>query len=135
MSTKIQRRASIGGIRSRTVEIPQMTLDDCYHTVAKTILCNQNPLTGLFAVAKDMDHAWVRDNVYATMTVWGLSLGVSHSRFISRSGNAIRVSVPDNGNANLRSCSKERKRISNNDFRRHYECSEVFIHYCLSLCL
>ncbi|CAF2853682.1 unnamed protein product [Rotaria sp. Silwood2] len=74
MSTKLQRRASVAGVRSRTADSPEMTLDDYYHTVAKTILCNQNPLTGLFAAGKDTDHAWVRDNVYAIMAVWGLSL-------------------------------------------------------------
>jgi len=74
MSTKLQRRASVSGIRNRPVDSPEMTLDDYYHTVAKTILCNQNPLTGLFAAGKDTDHAWVRDNVYAIMSIWGLSL-------------------------------------------------------------
>ncbi|CAF3039481.1 unnamed protein product [Rotaria socialis] len=74
MSVKLQRKASIGGIRGRTSATSEMTLDDYYHTVAKTILCNQNPLTGLFAAGKDTDHAWVRDNVYAIMAVWGLSL-------------------------------------------------------------
>lgn len=74
MSTKLQRRASVGGIRPRTSELAEMTLDDYYHIVSKTILCNQNPLTGLFSAGKDTDHAWVRDNVYAIMAVWGLSL-------------------------------------------------------------
>ena len=74
MSVKLQRRASISGLRNRTTDSPGMTLDDYYHTVAKTILCNHNPLTGLFSAGKDTDHAWVRDNVYAIMAVWGLSL-------------------------------------------------------------
>jgi phosphorylase kinase alpha/beta subunit len=74
MSTKLQRRASVSVARSRSIESPDMTLDDYYHTVAKTILCNQNPLTGLFSAGKDTDHAWVRDNVYAIMSIWGLSL-------------------------------------------------------------
>ncbi|CAF0915912.1 unnamed protein product [Adineta steineri] len=74
MSAKLQRRASVTGVRNRTGDSSEMTLDDYYHTVAKTILCNQNPLTGLFAAGKDTDHAWVRDNVYAIMAVWGLSL-------------------------------------------------------------
>lgn len=74
MSAKLQRRASVSGARARTGDAPEMTLDDYYHTVAKTILCNQNALTGLFAAGKDTEHAWVRDNVYAIMAIWGLSL-------------------------------------------------------------
>lgn len=74
MSIKLQRRASIGGIRNRGADTPEMTLDDYYHMVSKTILCNQNAITGLFVAGKDTDHAWVRDNVYAIMAVWGLSL-------------------------------------------------------------
>ena len=74
MSTRLQRRASATGVRTRSGDASEKTLDDYYHAVAKTILCNQNPLTGLFAAGKDTDHAWVRDNVYAIMAVWGLSL-------------------------------------------------------------
>ena len=34
----------------------------------------QNPVTGLFASAESNNHAWVRDNVYTIMAVWGLAL-------------------------------------------------------------
>lgn len=74
MSARLQRRTSVTGVRNRAGDSPEMTLDDYYHMVVKTILCNQNPLTGLFSAGKDTDHAWVRDNVYAIMAVWGLSL-------------------------------------------------------------
>ena len=74
MANILQRRTSISGLRNRGGDGSQMTLDDYYHIVSKTILCNQNPLTGLFSAGKDTDHAWVRDNVYAIMAVWGLAL-------------------------------------------------------------
>jgi phosphorylase kinase alpha/beta subunit len=31
-------------------------------------------VTGLFATSEHNNHAWVRDNVYAILAVWGLSL-------------------------------------------------------------
>ena len=31
-------------------------------------------MTGLFASAESNNHAWVRDNVYTIMAVWGLAL-------------------------------------------------------------
>ena len=31
-------------------------------------------MTGLFASTESNNHAWVRDNVYTIMAVWGLSL-------------------------------------------------------------
>lgn len=34
----------------------------------------QNPVTGLFPASPDNDHAWIRDNVYCIMAVWGLSM-------------------------------------------------------------
>ena len=74
MSTKLQRKSSVSSVRSRLGDSSQMTLDDYYHAVVKTILCNQNPLTGLFAAGSDTDHAWVRDNIYAVMSIWGLTL-------------------------------------------------------------
>ncbi|KAK2581743.1 hypothetical protein KPH14_002224 [Odynerus spinipes] len=35
---------------------------------------HQNPVTGLFPASCDNDHAWVRDNVYCILAVWGLSM-------------------------------------------------------------
>lgn len=34
----------------------------------------QNPVTGLFPASPDNSHAWIRDNVYCIMAVWGLSM-------------------------------------------------------------
>ena len=31
-------------------------------------------MTGLFASTESNNHAWVRDNVYTIMAVWGLAL-------------------------------------------------------------
>ena len=34
----------------------------------------QNPVTGLYRSNNDSNDAWVRDNVYAIMAVWGLAM-------------------------------------------------------------
>ncbi|CAF0777069.1 unnamed protein product [Didymodactylos carnosus] len=65
-----------------------LPLDFYYNTLMKTILCNQNPVTGLFSAGKDTDHAWVRDNVYAIMAVWGLSL--SYKKHLDQMENWTR---------------------------------------------
>ncbi len=31
-------------------------------------------MTGLFPASEDNHHAWIRDNVYSVLAVWGLSL-------------------------------------------------------------
>ncbi|CAH1268100.1 PHKA2 [Branchiostoma lanceolatum] len=49
-------------------------LDYYQHLVHKTILTHQNPITGLLPASIDQNHAWVRDNLYCIMAVWGLSL-------------------------------------------------------------
>ncbi|XP_059490369.1 probable phosphorylase b kinase regulatory subunit alpha [Neocloeon triangulifer] len=42
--------------------------------VHKLILEHQNPVTGLFPASPDNSHAWIRDNVYCILAVWGLSM-------------------------------------------------------------
>ncbi|XP_071125391.1 probable phosphorylase b kinase regulatory subunit alpha isoform X5 [Mytilus edulis] len=49
-------------------------LDYYQRLVNKTILKHQNPVTGLFPASETNNHAWVRDNVYSIMAVWGLAL-------------------------------------------------------------
>ncbi|XP_046899325.1 phosphorylase b kinase regulatory subunit alpha, skeletal muscle isoform-like [Hypomesus transpacificus] len=49
-------------------------LDNYARMVQKTILCHQDPVTGLLPKTADSPHAWVRDNVYSILSVWGLSL-------------------------------------------------------------
>ncbi|BES95434.1 Phosphorylase B kinase [Nesidiocoris tenuis] len=48
---------------------------DYYHMIVqKIILRHQNPVTGLFPAGADNSHAWIRDNIYTILSVWGLSM-------------------------------------------------------------
>ncbi|XP_076064896.1 putative phosphorylase b kinase regulatory subunit alpha isoform X4 [Oratosquilla oratoria] len=48
---------------------------DYYHRIVyKTILKYQNPVTGLLPASPENHHAWVRDNLYSILAVWGLSM-------------------------------------------------------------
>ncbi|XP_022160580.1 probable phosphorylase b kinase regulatory subunit alpha isoform X1 [Myzus persicae] len=48
---------------------------DYYHKVVHNIiLCHQNPVTGLFPASPNNSDAWIRDNVYTVLAVWGLSM-------------------------------------------------------------
>ncbi|XP_054267572.1 probable phosphorylase b kinase regulatory subunit alpha isoform X2 [Macrosteles quadrilineatus] len=49
-------------------------LDYYQRVVQKLIMCHQHPVTGLFPASKDNEHAWIRDNVYCILAVWGLSM-------------------------------------------------------------
>ncbi|XP_036083138.1 phosphorylase b kinase regulatory subunit alpha, skeletal muscle isoform isoform X4 [Rousettus aegyptiacus] len=49
-------------------------LDGYARLVHQTILCHQNPVTGLLPASYDQRDAWVRDNVYSILAVWGLGL-------------------------------------------------------------
>ncbi|XP_066212945.1 phosphorylase b kinase regulatory subunit alpha, skeletal muscle isoform isoform X5 [Saccopteryx leptura] len=49
-------------------------LDGYAKLVHQTILCHQNPVTGLLPASYDQKDAWVRDNVYSILAVWGLGL-------------------------------------------------------------
>ncbi|XP_031801035.1 phosphorylase b kinase regulatory subunit alpha, skeletal muscle isoform isoform X1 [Sarcophilus harrisii] len=49
-------------------------LDGYARLVQQTILCHQNPVTGLLPASCDQKDAWVRDNVYSILAVWGLGL-------------------------------------------------------------
>ena len=58
----------------------QATLDRHYRAVEKTILARQDPVSGLLPASTavnahgDYTDAWVRDNVYSILCVWGLFL-------------------------------------------------------------
>lgn len=39
----------------------------------------QNPVTGLLPTKPFDDHAWVRENVYSALAIWGLSLAYKKS--------------------------------------------------------
>lgn len=48
---------------------------DYYHRIVhRIIMINQNPVTGLFPASDVNPHAWIRDNVYSILSVWGLSM-------------------------------------------------------------
>uniref|UniRef100_A0A8D0HHN2 Phosphorylase b kinase regulatory subunit n=1 Tax=Sphenodon punctatus TaxID=8508 RepID=A0A8D0HHN2_SPHPU len=49
-------------------------LDGYARLVQQTILCHQNPVTGLLPASCDHKDAWVRDNVYSILAVWGLGM-------------------------------------------------------------
>jgi len=58
----------------------QTQLDQFYHQVTTVILARQHPISGLFPASTavnvhgDYTDAWVRDNVYSILAVWGLAL-------------------------------------------------------------
>lgn len=49
-------------------------LDGYARLVQETILCHQNPVTGLLPASAQKKDAWVRDNVYSILAVWGLGM-------------------------------------------------------------
>uniref|UniRef100_A0A674ID69 Phosphorylase b kinase regulatory subunit n=1 Tax=Terrapene triunguis TaxID=2587831 RepID=A0A674ID69_9SAUR len=49
-------------------------LDGYARLVQQTILCHQNPVTGLLSASTEEKDAWVRDNVYSILAVWGLGM-------------------------------------------------------------
>uniref|UniRef100_A0A4W6CH36 Phosphorylase b kinase regulatory subunit n=1 Tax=Lates calcarifer TaxID=8187 RepID=A0A4W6CH36_LATCA len=49
-------------------------LDGYARLVQETILCHQNPVTGLLPASAQKKDAWVRDNVYSVLAVWGLGM-------------------------------------------------------------
>ncbi|KAM4593718.1 phosphorylase b kinase regulatory subunit alpha, liver isoform 2-T2 [Odontesthes bonariensis] len=49
-------------------------LDSYARLVQETILCHQNPVTGLLPASIQKKDAWVRDNVYSVLAVWGLGM-------------------------------------------------------------
>ncbi|XP_043348946.1 phosphorylase b kinase regulatory subunit alpha, skeletal muscle isoform isoform X5 [Dermochelys coriacea] len=49
-------------------------LDGYARLLQQTILCHQDPVTGLLPASCDHKDAWVRDNVYSVLSMWGLGL-------------------------------------------------------------
>lgn len=49
-------------------------LDYYQRITQKLIMAHQNVVTGLFPASPDNNHAWIRDNVYCILAVWGLSM-------------------------------------------------------------
>ncbi|MDD2782858.1 MAG: glycoside hydrolase family 15 protein [Sulfuricurvum sp.] len=56
------------------------SLEKHFHTIEKIILSRQDPITGLLPASTavnahgDYTDAWVRDNVYSILSVWGLAV-------------------------------------------------------------
>lgn len=65
---------------SITPSLLQARLDYYYHQIKAIVLARQNPITGLLPASTainahgDYTDAWVRDNVYSILAVWGLAL-------------------------------------------------------------
>nr|CAH8852696.1 unnamed protein product [Trichobilharzia regenti] len=49
-------------------------LDFYFSLLESSVLCYQHPITGLIPSSPNSTHAWVRDNAYASLSIWGLSL-------------------------------------------------------------
>ncbi|KAK0083395.1 hypothetical protein PV325_008847 [Microctonus aethiopoides] len=49
-------------------------LDYYQRIVQKMIMNHQNPVTGLFPASDELNHAWIRDNIYCILAIWGLSM-------------------------------------------------------------
>uniref|UniRef100_A0A670YIC0 Phosphorylase b kinase regulatory subunit n=1 Tax=Pseudonaja textilis TaxID=8673 RepID=A0A670YIC0_PSETE len=49
-------------------------LDGYARLVQQTILNQQNPVTGLLSASTEQKDAWVRDNIYSILAVWGLGM-------------------------------------------------------------
>uniref|UniRef100_A0A803TH83 Phosphorylase b kinase regulatory subunit n=1 Tax=Anolis carolinensis TaxID=28377 RepID=A0A803TH83_ANOCA len=49
-------------------------LDGYARLVQQTILNLQNPVTGLLSASTEQKDAWVRDNIYSILAVWGLGM-------------------------------------------------------------
>ncbi|KAL5275730.1 PHKA2 family protein [Megaselia abdita] len=49
-------------------------LDYYQRIVHRLIMSHQEPVTGLFPASPTNPHAWIRDNVYCILAVWGLSM-------------------------------------------------------------
>ncbi|XP_032511706.2 probable phosphorylase b kinase regulatory subunit alpha isoform X6 [Danaus plexippus] len=58
----------------RTRSNSGVRLDYYQRVVHKLILDHQQPVTGLFPASSNNDHAWIRDNLYCILAVWGLSM-------------------------------------------------------------
>ncbi len=81
---------------------PHDQLRDRYQRIERTILSRQNPITGLLPASTavnshgDYTDAWVRDNVYSILAVWGLwlayrKLGVQDHRTYELQQSTIRL--------------------------------------------
>jgi phosphorylase kinase alpha/beta subunit len=79
----------------KTVTQLQARLDYYYEQIKTIILVRQNPITGLLPASTaitshgDYTDAWVRDNVYSILAVWGLAL--SYRKLDEDTGRAYEL--------------------------------------------
>ncbi|XP_048370464.1 phosphorylase b kinase regulatory subunit alpha, skeletal muscle isoform isoform X3 [Sphaerodactylus townsendi] len=71
---RYQKPAAESGSTMRSRSNSGVRLDGYARLVQQTILCHQNPVTGLLPASCDHKDAWVRDNVYSILAVWSLGL-------------------------------------------------------------
>ncbi len=73
----------------------RMRLEEYYDQAQAIILSRQNPITGLLPASTaitihgDYTHAWVRDNVYSILAIWGLAM--AYRREDSDQGRAYEL--------------------------------------------
>ncbi|KAH8020944.1 hypothetical protein HPB51_010334 [Rhipicephalus microplus] len=76
----LRRRRRQFGPETRTLLEATMEAQSCprltyyYRLLSRTVLAYQDPATGLIPSQKYEHHAWVRDNVYAVLSIWALAL-------------------------------------------------------------
>jgi phosphorylase kinase alpha/beta subunit len=74
-------------------------LDGFYGEIQRVILSRQNPITGLLPASTavndhgDYTDAWVRDNVYSILAVWGLALAYRKTDIVPGRGYELEQSV------------------------------------------
>ncbi len=74
-------------------------LDGFYGEIQRVILSRQNPITGLLPASTavndhgDYTDAWVRDNVYSILAVWGLALAYRKTDLVAGRGYELEQSV------------------------------------------
>ncbi|MBE9178354.1 glycoside hydrolase family 15 protein [Oculatella sp. LEGE 06141] len=80
MATLIPRLIRDRNANGSSATSPQARLDAYYQEIKTIILARQNPITGLLPASTaitshgNYTDAWVRDNVYSILAVWGLAL-------------------------------------------------------------
>jgi phosphorylase kinase alpha/beta subunit len=95
----------------------QSNLDKHFQEIDKIILSRQNPLTGLLPASTavnthgDYTDAWVRDNVYSILAVWGLSLAYKKYQPDHYRAHVLSMSVVKLMRGLLRSMMKQSDKV------------------------
>ncbi|KAG8137309.1 hypothetical protein E2320_004576 [Naja naja] len=70
----MRTRVSLWQLKMRSRSNSGVRLDGYARLVQQTILNHQNPVTGLLSASTEQKDAWVRDNIYSILAVWGLGM-------------------------------------------------------------